>query len=229
VCGRFSLIAAPEQIAEHFELDTEPVLAPRFNIAPSQPVATVFQATGDAPRALALRRWGLIPSWAQDAKIGNRQINARSETLAEKPAFRKALSARRCLIPADGFYEWSGPSRSKQPHYIALGSHAVFGFAGLWERWHDPQGEVVESCTVITTQANALLSDLHHRMPVILDPGHYADWLDPDHTESAQALALLGAEPCEALQFGPVSYRVNDVNCDDASCLDRVETQPTLF
>jgi len=235
VCGRFSLIANPDELASHFEIDFEPDLEfastwePRFNIAPSQPVTTVYVPEGSASRAIVNRRWGLIPSWAKDPKIGNRQINARAETLAEKPAFRKALERRRCLIAADGFYEWSGPARSKQPYHIALEDQSVFGFAGLWECWRDPEGHEIESCTVITAAANTVLGELHSRMPVILDPAHYEAWLDPTNRSAAELLALLRSHRCDALRYHPVSFRVNNVAYDDSACLEPVEAQPTLF
>ncbi len=235
MCGRFSLIANPDELAEHFKIDFEPGLEfaptwePRFNVAPSQPVKTVYVPDTSAQRAVVERRWGLIPSWAKDPKIGNRQINARSETLAEKPAFRQALKQRRCLVAADGFYEWSGPPRSKQPYYIALDDQAIFGFAGLWERWRNPEGLEVESCTVITAAANSLLGELHSRMPVILDPEQYEAWLDPSSQTAAELLALLRSHRCDALRYYPVSYRVNNVAYDDPACLEPVEAQPTLF
>lgn len=235
MCGRFSLIANPDELAEHFEIDFEPGLEfaanwqPRFNVAPSQPVTTVYVPEGSAQRAIVNRRWGLIPSWAKDPKIGSRQINARSETLAERPAFRHALQRRRCLIAADGFYEWSGPVRSKQPFHVALEDRKIFGFAGLWERWRDPQGLEIESCTVITAAANPVLVALHSRMPVILDPQQYTAWLDPTNQSAAQSLALLRHHRCDSLRYHPVSYRVNDVATDDSACLEPVETQPTLF
>lgn len=235
MCGRFSLIANPDELAEHFRIDFEPDLEltskwkPRFNIAPSQPVTTVYVPGPSAQRALVQRRWGLIPSWAKDPKIGNRQINARSETLAEKPAFRQALRRRRCLIPADGFYEWSGPSGSKQPYHIALENRAIFGFAGLWECWRNPEGLEVQSCTVITAAANSLVGKLHSRMPVILDPQQYGAWLDPSPRTSAELLALLRSHRSDALRYHPVSYRVNNVAYDDSACLEPVEVQPTLL
>lgn len=235
MCGRFSLIANPDELERHFEIDFESDLEfrsswePRYNIAPSQPVATICVRDASGGRRLSQRRWGLIPSWAKDPKIGNRGINARCETLAEKPSFRQALRQRRCLIAADGFYEWSGPAGSKQPYYIALENHAIFGFAGLWEHWRDPEGVAIESCTVITTDANPLLAELHSRMPVILDPEHYAAWLDPREQSPAAVLPLLRSHRCDALRYHPVSYRVNDVAFDDAACVEAVEAQPTLF
>jgi putative SOS response-associated peptidase YedK len=235
MCGRFSLIANPDELAEHFEIDFEPDLEfataweSRFNIAPSQPVTTVYVPEDSGQRAIVNRRWGLVPSWANDPKIGNRQINARSETLAEKPAFRQALKQRRCLVAADGFYEWSGPARSKQPYHIALEGREIFGFAGLWERWRDPEGLEIESCTVITAAANSVLGELHSRMPVILEPEKYDAWLDPSRQDAAELLALLRSHRCDALRYHPVSYRVNNVAYDDSACLEPVAAQPTLF
>lgn len=235
MCGRFTLTASPEQLAETFDLDEVPELAPRFNVAPSQAVATVFvpdtaESEARAPaRRCALRRWGLIPFWADDERIGNRQINARAETAAEKPAFREALRRRRCLVPANGFYEWSGPSRPKQPYFIGLPDRSLLGFAGLWERWKNPDGQVVESCAVLTTAANELLRELHDRMPVVIAPADYGAWLDPATRDAKKLARLQASQASDALTFFPVSHRVNDVACDDEGCLERIESQPSLF
>ena len=229
MCGRFTLRKAPEEIAEHFGVDDVPEFAPRFNIAPGQDVATVFVPEAEQDSSLALRRWGLIPSWAKDEKIGNRQINARVETVSEKPAFRAAFRKRRCLVPSDGFYEWSGAASPKQPFHIELEGGEVFGFAGLWERWRNPAGEVIESCTLLTTEANSTLGDLHKRMPVIVDPVNYALWLDPDVSDPALLKPAVEGALADALRFYPVSLRVNDTRRDDPQCLDVADIQTTLF
>jgi putative SOS response-associated peptidase YedK len=229
VCGRFTLSTSPIEIANHFDLDETPELKARFNVAPGQSIATVSVA-GEARRSvLSLRRWGLVPSWAKDSKIGNRLINARAETVSEKPSFRSALRRRRCLVPADGFYEWSGPKGSKQPYFIGLDGRALFGFAGLWERWTDPEGEMLESCTLLTTNATEHLSALHARMPVIVDPVDYELWMDPDVSEPDLVSPIVGRNLGGALGFYPISEHVNDVRHDDPHCLEAIAGQPGLF
>src|SRR5262245_35107324 len=175
MCGRFTLATSRAQLADLFRLAGGPELPLRYNIAPTQPVPVV-RAAGDG-RALALARWGLIPRWATDPAIGNRLINARSETVAEKPSFRDAFRKRRCLIPATGFYEWAKTAGGKQPYHFRLLDGRPFAFAGLWERW-DRGGEPVESCTILTTAANAVVRPVHERMPVILPAEAFAAWLD---------------------------------------------------
>src|SRR5258708_32718983 len=179
MCGRYTLAESPRKLAKRFDVPETPDLpfdGQRFNIAPTQQVPIV--GLGKEAREMTLARWGLIPSWAKDSKIGNSLINARADTVAEKPAFRSAFKRRRCLIPADGFYEWKTGEKVKQPYYIHLKDGQPFAFAGLWEQWEPPEGESVRSCAIITTDANDLMRPLHHRMPVILDPKHYATWLD---------------------------------------------------
>jgi putative SOS response-associated peptidase YedK len=227
VCGRFTLTTSPEQVAEHFELEAAPQLAPRFNVAPTQPVATIDASSGT--RSLALRRWGLIPPWAEDERIASRQINARVETVADKPAYRHALRERRCIVPADGFYEWSGAAGSKQPHHIGVPDGELFGFAGLWESWRDATDTPIETCVILTTEANGVLGGLHRRMPVILHPSRYDAWLDAAEHEPSHVLTALDSRVADTLTFAPVSYRVNDVANDDPGCLSQVETQPNLF
>lgn len=222
MCGRFTLRASPEVVERTFGLEETPRLAPRFNIAPGQDVATIHQAEGGRS-VLALRRWGLVPFWAKDPKIGARLINARAETLDTKPSYREAFRRRRCLVPADGFYEWakagSGP---RQPYWVARGDGACFAIAGLYERWRspeDPQGPWLETCTLITTDANARLRTIHDRMPVILDPGDYALWLDARRYEPERLRALLRPQPGEALDLRAVSRRVNRPDHDDPACI----------
>jgi len=229
VCGRFTLSTSPTEIANHFDLDETPELKARFNVAPGQSIATVSVA-GEARRSvLSLRRWGLVPSWAKDPKIGNRLINARSETAAEKPSFRAALRRRRCLVPADGFYEWAGAKGSKQPYLIGLGGRALFAFAGLWERWTDPEGQRIESCTLLTTAAAENLRELHVRMPVIVDPVDYAHWMDPDVVDPDLVSPVLDRNLGGALDFHPISTHVNDVRHDDPRCLEAIAGQSGLF
>lgn len=223
MCGRFTLRAPASVIAEQFALfETAPFTA-RFNIAPTQPVAAVRLAAGhsEAGRELVSLRWGLIPSWAQDPAIGNRMINARSETVHEKPAYRTALKRRRCLIVADGFFEWQRTGRQKQPYFIHLRDDRPFAFAGLWESWESADHSTVDSCTLLTTEPNELVEPIHNRMPVILSPGDYQDWLDPD-VQSVEPLRRLFAPFSAALMEAyPVSNHVNSPKHDDASCIER--------
>jgi len=228
VCGRFTLTAPPAQVAELFDLDDVPDLRPRFNVAPGQDVATVSAAEGGG-RELRLRRWGLVPGWARDPKLGSRMINARSETVAEKPAFRAAFRRRRCLVPADGFYEWAAGARGrKQPHHLRRADAAPFAFAGLWERWRRGDEPALESCTLLTTEANATLAPIHDRMPVILPPSSWSLWLDPALCEPEALLPLLVPEPPGRLEAHPVGLRVNRPEHDDAGCLTPPE-QESLF
>jgi putative SOS response-associated peptidase YedK len=219
----------PEEIADHFDLEDVPTLEPRFNIAPGQGVSTISISDPQRSSTLQLRRWGLIPSWAKDERIGNRQINARAETVAEKPAYRNAFRRRRCLVPVDGFYEWSGASSPKQPYHIGLEGGALFAFAGLWEHWRNPAGRVIESCTLLTTEANGILRELHSRMPVIVDPERYSLWLDSDVSDPERLKPVVEGHLADTLRFYPVSLHVNDTRRDDPHCLDVAAAQPTLF
>jgi putative SOS response-associated peptidase YedK len=236
MCGRFTLRVPATVLIEHFDLDVRgdrqlPLFAARYNIAPTQDVLAVRADAADGRRTASMLRWGLIPSWSSMDKSGPPMINARSETLAEKPTFRTAVRKRRCLIPADGFYEWQQPAGGgrgkKQPFYIHRPDHGVFAFAGLWDAWRDPSRELtIESCTIVTTNANPALKELHDRMPVVLAPCDYAAWLDP-RVEDPAALAHLLA-PCgeEELIAEPVDTHVNKVANDDPRC---VAVQRSLF
>jgi len=212
MCGRFTLFSPGPALQAHFHLPEPPALRARYNIAPSQDIAVV-RSLGQGERALGMLRWGLIPGWAKDLRIGYRMINARAETVAEKPAFRNAFRQRRCLIPADGFYEWQRRDGAKQPWYFHRRDEALFAFAGLWEHW-DRAGELVESCTIITTRANRLMAPVHERMPVILGPDDYLSWMETPATEAGSLLPLL--EPCadDWLTTYPVSSRVNSPGTD---------------
>jgi len=220
MCGRYTLRATPEQLVEIFDLLRVPETTPRYNIAPTQSVAIVRQAPSGG-RELAQARWGLIPSWAKDDKLASTLINARAETAATKPAFRSAMRHRRCLIPADGFYEWQvvPGSKTKQPLWITLRDAPVFAFAGLWEQWNDPTGTPVETCTILTTTANELLKPIHERMPVILDAASYARWLDPATKDGAALADLLTAFPAERMTCTAVSTLVNSPRNDKPECL----------
>jgi putative SOS response-associated peptidase YedK len=218
MCGRFALKNPPISIQEHFHLPEKVDLSPRYNIAPSQKTAVIRHLPGEGFRRLDMLRWGLIPPWAKDMKIGYRLINARSETLDQKPSFRAAFKKRRCLVAADGFYEWQHYGKTKQPFYIHLKKGNLFGFAGLWESWKDPDGKIIESCTIITTSANELISQIHDRMPVILRPEQYDAWLlDSSAADTLQQfLAPYPASEMEAYRVGP---EVNSPKNDSPACL----------
>ncbi len=207
MCGRFTLSQPVAAIASAFKLDEVPNIDPRYNIAPTQLVPTVLR-TSAHQRQLQMLRWGLIPSWAKDPAMGAKLINARAETVAEKPSFRSAFRHRRCLVVADGFYEWQKQEGKKQPFYFRLQDGQPFAFAGLWESWKDPNGEVVDSCTILTTEANQLMQPIHDRMPVILASQDYDLWLDPT-VQSEQLQNLLQPFPSEAMVSYPVSTKVN--------------------
>jgi putative SOS response-associated peptidase YedK len=218
MCGRFTLTLTGEQLALAFPwLGIAADLTPRYNIAPSQMVAVV---PNRHERQLERFRWGLIPFWAKDPAIGNRMINARAETLAEKPSFRSAYSRRRCLVLADGFYEWqSRPGQKrKTPFYIRLASQDPFGFAGLWDSWRSPDGSRIESCTIITTRPNELLAPIHNRMPVVLHPEAYSQWLDPAELPPSALQPLLRPYPASEMIAFPVSTVVNDPRNDVEEC-----------
>jgi putative SOS response-associated peptidase YedK len=227
MCGRYSLTTPVEGLRRLFEVPELPNLAPRYNIAPSQD-APVVRLGQDGRRSLVLMRWGLIPSWAKEAKIGYRMINARAETVAEKPAFRAAFGRRRCLVAADGFYEWRTEGRAKQPYRITLEDGGPFAFAGLWERWRSPEGEIIESFTIVVTEANQHLRPIHDRMPVILDPADHDAWLDVAAELPDRALALLKPFPGERLSIYPVSARVNSPKHEGAD-VARMAAQPRLL
>ena len=220
MCGRFTLKTEPETLTETFPGFTMPdEMAPRYNIAPSQAVPVV---PNNGENSVEFFQWGLVPSWAKDPKIGNRMINARSETLAEKPSFRTPYKRRRCLILSDGFYEWrSEPdSKSKTPIYIQLKSEKPFAFAGLWEAWYPrPDDEPLLSCTIITTSPNPLMETIHRRMPVILEPDAYDWWLDPSEQSSNQLDGLLKPYPAEEMEAYPVSRLVNRPSNDSPDCI----------
>jgi putative SOS response-associated peptidase YedK len=218
MCGRFTLTSPVQAVASQFNLPDMPAFEPRYNIAPTQPVAAVRAAGEAMVRTLVMLHWGLIPFWAKDPEVGARLINARSETVAEKPAFREAFRRRRCLVLADGFYEWQKQDGGKQPYYIHLRDGTPFAFAGLWERWNGPEGSV-ESCTLLTTQPNELMRPLHNRMPVILEPKDYDLWIDPGIRQTDLLLPLLYPYPAEQMAAFPVSRRVNNPDNDDPQCI----------
>lgn len=220
MCGRFVLMAAGRDLSERFELEEEPSLEPRYNIAPTQMVAAVRVEPHTLRRRLHMLRWGLIPSWAKDASIGPKLINGRAESAAEKPAFRAAFKYRRCLIPADGFYEWKSEKRKKQPYFVQMADGKLFAFAGLWERWKNREGEEVESCTILTTDANELVSPIHDRMPVILSPADYSEWLDAKIKDPKRLKPLLRPRPGHEMKMRPANPKVNSASYDEPECLD---------
>ncbi len=224
MCGRFTLRTPAHRLAEAFGVRNLPNLAPRYNIAPSQDVAAVRRAEDGDGRELVLLRWGLVPYWAKDPAIGNRMINARAETVAEKPAFRAAFRRRRCLVAADGFYEWQKTADGKkQPWFIRLADDAPFAIAGLWERWKSPQGDAVESCTLITTEANETLGPIHDRMPVILAPDAWDAWLAPESASAGALTALLRPYTGDGLTAQPIGRLVNDPRSDEPACIAPLE------
>jgi len=221
MCGRFTQASPGETVAALFELSDAPALAPRYNIAPTQDVSAV-RVGAEGRRELVRLHWGLIPSWAKDRAMGARMINARAETLAEKPAFRGALRSRRCLIVADGFYEWQKVGPRKQPWFISFRDRRPFGFAGLWERWHSDGDGAIESCTIVTTTPNELIAPLHDRMPVIVGPGSFSTWLDPELRDAERLAALLQPHAAAAMEAYPVGLLVNNPANDDPRCIERL-------
>jgi putative SOS response-associated peptidase YedK len=222
MCGRFSITKPIEAIRQLFNVPQLPNLEARFNLAPSQP-APVVRLDREGNRELAMLRWGLIPWWAKDPAIGYKTINARVETVATKPASRDAFQRRRCLVPTDGFYEWQKVGKEKQPFRITMADEGLFGFAGLWERWKPPEGEPVESFTIVVGEPNELVRPIHDRMPVIIDPVDYETWLDADPSEVG---SLLRPYPAEKMRAYPVSRRANSPDNDDAEIIAPVSSEP---
>jgi putative SOS response-associated peptidase YedK len=228
MCGRFSLNQTGEDLAEAFQLKPPPPVKPRFNIAPTQPVATITATLEHPEPQFQLLRWGLIPSWAKDPAIGNRLINARAETVSDKPSFRAAFKRRRCLILADGFYEWQRQAnrKTKQPYYFFLNKHQPFAFAGLWEHWTDPNsGGELQTCTILTTASNQLMKPIHDRMPVILEPADYETWLDPSHYNPGKLEEMLRPYGANKMEYYPVSTLVNQAQNDQPDCIQPLASE----
>jgi putative SOS response-associated peptidase YedK len=224
MCGRYRLSRRKQLVEEYFEsVSGEEDWVPRYNIAPTQAVPIIRQHPKEPHRDLSLVRWGLIPSWAKDASGAAGMINARSETAATLPAFRDAVKSRRCLIPADGFYEWKKTGKSKHPYCFELNDGDLFAFAGFWDRWKDPSGQWVKSCSILTTTPNALTSAVHDRMPAILDPDPYDLWLDPGMQDVKVVSDMLKPFDARLMRSYPVSTRINHVANDDAQCSTPVE------
>ncbi|WP_126429951.1 SOS response-associated peptidase [Brevibacillus marinus] len=221
MCGRFTLISDPEKIMNRFQLQEIPFdLKPRYNIAPGQMVPAIISESGK--RKIGQLKWGLVPSWAQDEKIGYKMINARAETLAAKPAFRNLLVRKRCIIPADGFYEWKAMDWGKQPMRIALKSGEPFGFAGLYDTWTAPDGRKLHTCTIITTQPNEVVAEIHDRMPVILRPEDEQIWLDRERFDPLLLRSLLAPYDFDEMRAYPVSPIVGNPKNDVPECIEEI-------
>ncbi len=227
MCGRFSLTLPAKSIAEFFLALNLKDVKPRYNMAPTQDVLCILRDVEQPGNLAASLRWGLVPSWAKDPKIGNRMTNARCETISEKPSFRGAFRYRRCLIPVSGFYEWLRVGKQKHPFYFVPSiEETPFAFAGLWETWTDPSGAELLTCTIITTQANAVMSPVHHRMPVILDPSSFDFWLDLDNRDTRELQSLLAPCPEDWILGYPVSNYVSRSGNEGPKCIEPTEEPP---
>ena len=222
MCGRYTLSSPSEDLALLFDIAEQlPLIPPRYNLAPTQEAAVVRVTEPGEPRRLDFLRWGLIPYWAKEASIGNRMINARSEGVAEKPAYKHSFKKKRCLIPTDGFYEWKKEGKAKQPYLIRRHDHKPFAFAGLWSTWRDPEkGVPVETFTILTTDANDFIRPLHDRMPVILEKKDFDLWLDPKIEDAERLQALLQPAPNDILETFPVSKLVNSPANELPNCIE---------
>jgi len=233
MCGRYRLSRRKQIIESYFEtVPWEDDWSPRFNVAPTQPIPVIRQHPKEPIRQISTMRWGLVPHWAKVPSIAAAAINAKSETAATKPAFRDPLKLRRCLIPADGFYEWKRTVASKQPYCFEVREGELFAFAGLWDGWKDSHGQWVKTCSILTTIPNAVTAPVHDRMPVILDPGGYGLWLDPRMQDIVALSELLKPYDAGRMRCYPVGSRVNYVGNDDEECsrpVEVLEAQPNLF
>jgi putative SOS response-associated peptidase YedK len=224
MCGRFTLVTDPEKLMQRFHLEEIPFdLQPRYNIAPGQMVPAII--TGNGKRRIGQLRWGLVPSWANDEKIGYKMINARAETVTERPAFRTLFARKRCIIPADGFYEWKQTDRGKQPMRITMKSGELFAFAGLFDTWVAPDGRKVSTCTIITTRPNEVVADIHDRMPVILRPEDEDIWLDRETYDAELLLSLLAPYDAGQMRAYPVSAIVGNAKHDRPECIEEIAWQ----
>ena len=226
MCSRYNLISSPKVVRDYFSYETEAEFPPRYNIAPSQPVAIV-RRNARGVRELALVLWGLIPGWVKDPRAFKRLINARAETAAEKPSFRGPIRHRRCLVPADGYYEWTGPARARRPHLVRLKSGGPMAIAGIFESWLGADGSEIETMAILTVPANAALAHLHPRMPAILPPEVFEQWLDCRSGTAEEVLKLLVPAPDDLLEVVEVSDRVNDPRNEGPELQQPVHT--TLF
>ncbi len=227
MCGRYRLSRRKQAIEDYFAVEPSDLAwEPRYNIAPTQSVLTIRHQPGGATRRMSLAQWGLIPSWSKHASVATGMINARSESAGSKPAFREALSTRRCLMPADGFYEWQKLPRAKQPFCFEVGPGEIFAFAGLWDQWKSATGGITESCSILTTTPNSVTADIHNRMPVIVPADDYDSWLDPNITSVAIISQLLRPFDASRMTRYPVSARINTVQNDDEACSTPIELTP---
>lgn len=222
MCGRYTLTSQADVVADVFGVPVPSTLPERFNIAPSQQVLAIREQPATHQRELVTLQWGLVPFWADDREIGVRTINARSETAATKPAFRSSFRARRCLIVADGFYEWQARDGRKQPYYIRLTTGRPFGIAGLWDRW-EKHGETLETCTILTCDANEPMRAIHDRMPVVIPPESFGAWLDPAERNVDKVSRMLRPFHPDEMTAYPVSTLVNNVKHDSAKCVEPLE------
>lgn len=234
MCNRYRLVHSKQYLAERFQASADEIEdRPRYNIAPTQAVLTVRKEQGRKVRHFSTMRWGLIPSWAKDVSIGTKTLNARSETVTTTPAFRDSILTKRCLIPADGFYEWRKMGSVKQPYCFEVGEGEVFALAGLWDQWTSPDGEIIESCSILTTTPNSLVADMHDRMPVIVSSDKYDLWLDPDVTDFKAIRDILKPYDAKLMRLYPVNRKLNNSNNDDAESASRITldipTQEQLF
>jgi putative SOS response-associated peptidase YedK len=220
MCGRFAQRSDPKRLAREFQVKEMPEIEPRYNIAPTQDILSIRQVESD--REAVFFKWGLVPVWAKDVSIGAKLINARSETVTEKPSFREAFKKRRCIIPADGFYEWQRTNGKKQPFFFQMRDESPLGFAGLWERWEGTGREAINSCTILTTEANEVLRPVHDRMPVILHPEDYELWLDSDVRKLDLVKELLSPYPASEMMSYPVGSSINSPRNQGAELIEQV-------
>ncbi|WP_020562175.1 SOS response-associated peptidase [Methylosarcina fibrata] len=222
MCGRFALYSDPYALSHRFSTEAPLDLPPRFNIAPTQSILIIREESNK--RQFTLARWGLVPHWAKTIEVGYTSYNARAETVAQKPGYREAFKRRRCLIPADGYYQWQAVagSKAKQPWFIVLRNQLPMALAGLWEEWRSPAGENLESCVIIVTEANALLRSIYNRMPVVLAPAHWNDWLELRARDTHRLQNLLKPYPSEEMAAWPVSRKVNNPMYDSEKCIETV-------
>jgi len=219
MCGRYTVTSAPEALRALFRYEEQPNFPPRYNVAPTQPIAIVRLM--DGKRQFALVRWGLLPSWVKDPKDFTLVINARGESVMDKPAFSAAMKRRRCLVPADGFYEWKAIGASKQPYYVRAKAGTPLAFAGLWETWTGPNGEEMETAAIVTTRANHTLADIHERMPVVVSPDAFNLWLDCANVDDKTAASLIAPAPDDLLEAYEVSTAVNRTANDVPKLIER--------
>ncbi len=222
MCGRFVLMTPSKSLAERFLVEEILEEGPRYNIAPTQMVAIIRLNAQTRRRELRMVKWGLIPYWTKDSSIGHKLINARCESVHEKPAFRTAFKLRRCLVPTDGYYDWKKTGKSRQPYLFRMADGSPYAFAGLWEKWKSPEGEITESCTIITTPSNEFVASVHDRMPAILKPEDYGTWLDPNIRDPEVLLKLLTPFPSELMVGTPVSSKVNKATYEGPDCIEPI-------